>query len=212
MDGYTTEDEQVELLKKWWSENGKSAIFGIVLGLGAIFGWREWQAHTINQSEIASQLYQQALAAAAENNAQGARDRANEILTSYADTGYVVFARLILAQLAADEQDYNGAAQQLNEALTGVDHPSLQHEITLRLARVMIADNKAEQALGLLDKSDYGAFAAIYNELKGDAYTQLNRNDEARQAYQQAITESLGSASDVSLLNLKLDVLASQAN
>ena len=87
MDGYTTEDEQVEVLKRWWNENGKSAIFGIVLGLGAIFGWREWQGHVSIQAETASQLYQEALTAAGQNNVQQARDKANAILIT------VVFTR-----------------------------------------------------------------------------------------------------------------------
>lgn len=212
MDGYTTEDEQVELLKKWWAENGKSAIFGIVLGLGAIFGWREWQEHRLGQTEIASELYQQALMATNQDNVQEARTRANELLSGYGDTGYAVFARLILAHLAVEEEDYNTAEQQLNDALAAVDSPSLQHEITIRLARVLIAGQKADQALTLLNKNDYGAFAPVYSELKGDAYAQQNKLDEARQAYQQAITESQDSANDISILNLKLAVLGNQAN
>lgn len=211
MDGYTTEDEQVEVLKRWWSENGKSAIFGIVLGLAAIFGWREWQGHISTQSETASQLYQEALTAAGQNNVQQARDKANAILGAYDNTGYAVFARLMLAQLAVQEGNYTDAEQQLNGALGATDNLSLQHEITLRLARVLLAGNKADQALTVLNKPDYGAFAAGYNELKGDAYAQQNKPAEARQAYQQAISESQGSGGDLSILNLKLDMLG-QAN
>ena len=40
MDVYKTEEEQVEAIKKWWNENGKSIIVGIVVGITAIFGWR----------------------------------------------------------------------------------------------------------------------------------------------------------------------------
>jgi predicted negative regulator of RcsB-dependent stress response len=207
LDGYRTEDEQVELLRKWWGENGKSAIFGIVLGLSAIFGWREWQAHTISQTETASEIYQQALTAANQDKPQEARDKANELLATYGDTSYAVFARLILAQLAAAEEDYNTAEQQLNEVLAKVDNPSIKHEITLRLARVLIANNKSEQALTLLGPADTGAFTPIYNELKGDAYSQLNKPDEARQAYEQAIAGSEGAAAELSLLNIKLDAL-----
>ena len=207
MDGYTTEEEQVEVLRKWWRENGKSAIFGVVLGLSAIFGWREWQANTITQVETASEIYQQALTAANQNKPQDARENANEVVTTYGDTGYAIFARLILAQLAAAEADYNTAEQHLNDALAKVKNPSIKHELTIRLARVQIANNKAEQALSLLGPTDPGAFAPIYSELKGDAYSQLNKQDEARQAYEQAIAGSQGAAADLSLLNLKLDAL-----
>lgn len=207
MDGYTTEDEQVEQLKKWWDDNGKSAIFGVVLGLAAIFGWREWQGHNIRQIESASEIYQQALTATNQNQVEQARGKANELLTGYGDTGYAVFARLILAHLAAEEADYNSAEQHLSEVLGTVTNESLKHEITLRLARVYIANNKADEAMALLNKNDYGAFAAVYNELKGDAYASQNKLDEARQAWQQAITDSQDSSTDLSLLNLKLDAL-----
>lgn len=216
MTGYTTEEEQVELLKSWWSENGKSAIFGIILGLGAIFGWREWQSHTLAQTGAASEIYQKALTAMNEGRVQDARDSANQVVAEYSDTGYAVFSRLLLAQLAAEDEKYTDAAEQLNAALAAADNPSMQHEITLRLARVLIADNKADQALTLLNKSDYGAFASGYNELKGDAYAQQNKIAEARQAYQQAITEAQaaagGTAADVSILNLKLEVLGPGSN
>lgn len=207
MDGYTTEEEQVELLKKWWDENGKSAIFGIVLGLAAIFGWREWQSHTISQIESASEIYQQALTATNQDQFPQAREKANELLSNYGDTGYAVFARLILAHVAAEEADYTTAETQLTAAIDNISNVSLAHEVTLRLARIHLATGKVDQALTLLNRGDYGAFAPVYNELKGDAYAAQGKTDEARQAYQQAIAESQGSDGDLSLLNLKLDTL-----
>ena len=62
MDGYRTDEEQVEQLKKWWNENGKSIIGGIAIGLIAIFGWRGWQDHQVTQGEQASNLYEQMVA------------------------------------------------------------------------------------------------------------------------------------------------------
>jgi len=31
LDVYSTEEEQVEAIKKWWNENGKSIIAGIII-------------------------------------------------------------------------------------------------------------------------------------------------------------------------------------
>ena len=56
---YATDEERVEELKKWWKENGKSVIFGIVLGLSILFGWRWWGDYQLNQSLQASTLYTQ---------------------------------------------------------------------------------------------------------------------------------------------------------
>ena len=59
MEIYTTEEEQVEALKKWWRENGKAVIAGFIIGFGAIFGWREWQAHVTEEAQKASRQFQE---------------------------------------------------------------------------------------------------------------------------------------------------------
>ena len=91
--------------------------------------------------------------------------------------------------------------------LNSTGNESIKHEVTSRLARVQIANNKADQALVLLSKGEQGAFAPVYNELKGDAYASQNKPDEARQAYTQAIAELQGSSGDTSILSLKIDAL-----
>lgn len=207
MDVYKTEEEQLETIKKWWADNGKSALLGIVLGLGGIFGWRAWQANTIAQAEAASNLYQQSLAAVNQNSLEQARDYATRITDDYAKTGYAVFARLILAHVAAAESDYDTAGEHLTWALDNTEIESLKHEIRVRLIRNHLADNKLEQALTLTSIPEQGTFSPIYNELKGDIYLQQNKIAEARSAYQQAILAAQTSAVDQSLLNIKLDAL-----
>ena len=44
MDIYTTEEEQVEAIKKWWKENAKSVIGGVIIGLAVIYGGKTWLA------------------------------------------------------------------------------------------------------------------------------------------------------------------------
>jgi predicted negative regulator of RcsB-dependent stress response len=54
-----TEEEQVEALKKWWSENGKSLIVTLVVVLTGYFGWNGYQENQRAQGEAASSIYQQ---------------------------------------------------------------------------------------------------------------------------------------------------------
>ena len=42
MSAYLEEEEQIEAIRNWWKENGRSVIAGAVLGLAAIFGWQGW--------------------------------------------------------------------------------------------------------------------------------------------------------------------------
>ena len=57
MDVYTSEDEQVEALKKWWKENGKSVIGGVIIGAGLLFGGRAYIEQGKWQVDIAGTLY-----------------------------------------------------------------------------------------------------------------------------------------------------------
>ena len=56
MSTYQTDEEQVEAIKRWWKENGKSVIGGIVLRFAVIGGWQGWQGYQRNQGEAASMI------------------------------------------------------------------------------------------------------------------------------------------------------------
>ena len=57
MEVYTTEEQQVEVIKNWWKENGTSVIAGTVIGLVGLFGWRYYTEHQQTTQEAASQAY-----------------------------------------------------------------------------------------------------------------------------------------------------------
>lgn len=204
MDVYNTEDEQVEAIKKWLAENGKSAIFGVVLGLSAIFGWRSWQSNEIEQAETASEIYQSSLVAMGEENQQQAIDSANTLINDYGNTGYAVLARLLMAYIETQKSNYSAAEEHLMRALESTDNETLKHEINLRLARVYTENKKFDLALNLLNEGASNNFSSQYNELKGDIYVQQGKNDDAKLAYQQAIAEAESAAFDPGLLNIKL--------
>ena len=37
MEGYISDNEQVEVIRKWWRENGKSLVLGLIIGLVGLF-------------------------------------------------------------------------------------------------------------------------------------------------------------------------------
>ncbi|HTQ99979.1 MAG TPA: tetratricopeptide repeat protein, partial [Candidatus Acidoferrum sp.] len=55
----TTEEEQVEALKRWWNDNGTSMLLGIVIVLALLLGARKWQESQENTAGEASELYDQ---------------------------------------------------------------------------------------------------------------------------------------------------------
>lgn len=211
MDVYRTEEEQVEAIRAWWRENGRSAIFGVVLGLGAIFGWRGWQAHVAAQAEAASALYQEMLAAARAGDAAVAGQAGEKLTVDYADTSYAIFARLVLAGLAVDAKDLAAAEAQLRRALEHHAASALGPEIRLRLARVLAARKDFDAALALIGSpADMQGFVAAAAELRGDIESARGNHDAARDAYEKAGASPAGAAN--SLLELKLESLGPRAD
>lgn len=204
MDVYSTEEEQVEALKKWWHENGKSVIFGVVLGLGAVFGWRGWQEHRAAQAMASSELFQDVLTSLRAGSPDKARAPAEEIVKNYSGTGYGVLARLVLAKLDVDNKHLDQAATQLKDALAATDETSLALEIRLRLARVQFAAGDADTALSTLEVKDPGAYAPDYAELKGDILASQGNAQQAYTAYQQAMKGYTKKKMDTSMLEMKM--------
>lgn len=207
MDVYATEEEQVEALKKWWKENGRSVILGIVIGLGAVFGWRGWQEHSMAQAQAASELFQDSLSALRSDSPDKATAPAREIVKNYSNTGYAVLARLVLAKLAVDDDQLDQAAEQLNQALAETGQPTLELEIRLRLARVQAARDQLDAALSSLAVDNPGAYAPAFNEVKGDVLARQGKTQQAYEAYQQARSAYAEQGRDTSTLEMKIDEL-----
>ena len=59
MDEHLTDQQQAEKLQRWWKENGAFVIAGLVIGIGGLFGWRQWEDYKLAQAENASAAYEQ---------------------------------------------------------------------------------------------------------------------------------------------------------
>lgn len=208
MDVYDSEQEQIEAIKKWWKENGVAILLGLVLGLGGVFGWRWWVGYQDQRAMNASGLYEAALAALAQGGAEQTRELADQLAGDYADTPYAVLAAFAAAKVAVDGGDLDAAEGRLRWALDHAESESYRHMARLRLARVLISADRAEDALALLQGAEAGSFAPRYDELRGDALARLGRRDEARAAYAAALAALPAPAENRDLLQMKLNDLA----
>lgn len=207
MDVHRTEEEQVEAIKKWWKENGTSIAAGIVIGITAIFGWRSYNTHTMQQAEAASTLYEQMLLASRENDTENVRVYADRVITDYKSSTYAVFATLMLAKLAAESGDLDKAESHLNWVLDNNSQEEIEHIARLRLARILISSEKLDLAMKTLSVSKPGEFIARYEELRGDILVKQGKNEEAQQAYTKALANSVATEGAKNVLQMKLDNL-----
>lgn len=207
MDVTRTEEEQIEALKKWWSENGWAIVGGIVIGLAGVFGWRAWQAHQIAIAQQASDIYAQLIVNVRTDKNDQARTQAKKLLDEYPNTSYATFASLILGKLDVENNDLDSARQHLQWVIDNTDQNELKHLARIRLARVLLSSDKPEDALKLIENIDQGKFAASYDEVKGDIFVKLDKPEEARKAYQSALALSTDKGQSDSFLEMKLDNL-----
>ncbi len=207
MDGYRTEEEQAEAIKKWWRENGKSIAAGIVIGITAIFGFRAYDTQTAQQAEAASMLYEQMLIASRANDTENMSIYAKRIIDGYESSSYATFATLMLAKIAAESGDLEQAEAHLRWVMKNNSQIEFNHVARLRLARVLISGNKLEMAADTLQVSKPGEFFARYEELRGDIFVKQDKIEEARQAYQKALANTAAAKAGQSILQMKLDNL-----
>ena len=200
---YDTEEEQVEALKAWWKENGRSLIAGAILGGALIIGWDFWKDHQQGQAVEASSLYGKLLVFADKEKDEEATKISIQLIEQFPSSSYANYATLMQAKLKVNAGDL-AAAKTILEGLLNKKDVELKNVARIRLVRLMLATKDYEAGLKLVSDADpekTKSFSANYDELTGDLYVALNRLGEARTAYQNAIRANQGSP----LLQMKLD-------
>lgn len=190
MADYQTEEEQIELLKKWWNENGKATLGGVVIALAGYTGITSWNNHQQSTMAAAADIYQQMMTA---SEAPGSTARVDELAEQlrkeHRATVYGTFAALRLAKDAVAANDLPRAADMLAWAQGQKPDSSLQPLISLRLAQVQYAQGEYDKALATLltQTSASPAWQAAIAELRGDVQLAQGKPDDARISYESAL-------------------------
>lgn len=203
MDENLTEKEQLQQLTQWWHENKMFIISGLVLGASVLFGWNSYKQQKITKAHAAQGLHASLLDAVTTGNADAASAAATQLSGDYGSTPYADLAPLSVARLHVQNGDLAAAASALEGLLNTPGE--LANVARLRLARIRIAQERAQDALTLLT-GDGGAFAPLYSEVRGDAHAALGQAQEAHDAYSAAL-DSEGQALDRNFVQIKMAAL-----
>lgn len=203
------EHEQGELVQKWLRENALSILIGVGLGLLLIFGWQQWRNHRATHRLDAATQYDVFSANLDKKDVESAKAISAKLQSDYADTPYATLSALRMADNAAARGDHDAAHAALDSAYQHAGIDALKTLSGLYLARSDIARKKAQDALDLLDKLPAQGYAALRDELRGDALAALGRKDEARTAYTDALTNLDANAPNHAFVEMKLNDLGS---
>lgn len=212
MDVYTTEEEQIAAIKKWWKENWLSLFGGVLIGVGILVGGKYWMDSKKFHAESASVEYEAMIQSLTRNQLEEASNRAAALLGQYADTPYAGLAALTMAKIKADKDDLVTAKSHLRWAMDNVQQNEVKLEAQIRLARILLAEQKYDEALQQVNGINEPPYKIAVEELKGDIYVAKGDTASARTAYSLALAEMDQSSNNASprmrnFLQIKLDDL-----
>lgn len=206
MEVYTTENEQVDAVRRFFAENGKALAIGVVLGIAALGGWRYWQSHESSAMADSSVAFQQANQAVTDKKAQGVEDL--EKFAQSNKNNYGVFASLQLADHFVEAKDFANAEKQLVAAQSQAKEENLLSLVSLRLARVQSQEKKYDDALKTLDGVKGEGWIALQQDVRGDVLLAKGDAKGAREAFSKGL-DSKPSQTLQNMLRMKLNNLSS---
>ena len=202
---YSIEEEQeINQLKDWWKENGKTIIVAFILGVGGMFGWRYWQAHQAEQIAQASAQYD-ALIYSAQQDEQVKKANIEQFVQANSKTAYAVFALLDEAKKETEKQDFAAAEVNLNQALTQSQDEVLTSIVALRLSAVQFQLGQLDNALTTLNQVKGESFNARKAILTGDIQVAKGDKVAAKNSFEQA--QQNGSQLEQQMAKMKLNNL-----
>lgn len=205
------EQEQIDSLKTWWKMYGNLFTSVVVAALIGAIGWLGWNGYQRSQSAQASAIYGVLEQAVATQDTAKVKAAAGELAEKFGRTSYAGLGALLAAKQSFEAGDLKTAKAQLTWAAeNGKDE--IKDVARLRLASVLLDEKAYDEALKQLDASHAPAFAARFQELKGDILFAQGKKAEALLAYKaaQAKGESK-SGVNVELLQQKIDSLGEAA-
>lgn len=203
-----SEKEQLELMRSWWSENGTYVIGGIVLGIAILYGWNQWRDRIATGQIEASEMYEVVMTNVGNGNAEAAATAAATLFDAHPDSIYSSQGRLAMARLYMDKGRDQDAVLVLRQLVEDDGDSEVGLVGRLRLAKVLLYQDKAQEVVTLLENHLDNAFAARFNEVLGDAYAALGSIAKAEAAYNAALADVAASRTiDTNLIQLKINDL-----
>lgn len=208
MNDYASDEEQIEAIRKWWSENGKFIIAGIALGIVGLVGYRMYSNNLADTRAEASTIYSQLVDASESGDAARTVRLHETLLSEFAATPYAAQSYLAAAKAEMDRGDTQAAIAAL-QAMLDSDAPEAMRSVArLRLAKALNYLERGAEARALLSGFDGGSFQPRFDEALGDIEAAMGNGEEARSAYLAALSGAVGTRMiDAELVQLKIDAL-----
>lgn len=179
MSDYLSEEEQLARLRGWWERHGLSLLIGVIVIVVAVVGWRWYQSRQAELVSAASDLY------VAYQQAEGdeAEALARQVIDAGDGTAYPTLVLLDQARQAVAAGDAAAAEPLLRQAAELATGAVLADLAELRLARLLFALERDDDALTVLREVQGAGYRSLAAELKGDIHLARGERVLAHQSY-----------------------------
>ncbi len=200
--------EQGQRVQAWLKENGSAIFMGIGLAVAGYFGFKYWQNYQDSRKVNAAAEYYALSQALIAENLDLAVDSYETLKAENQSSPYAALAALQIAKARLESKQLDLAVADYRYALDHAQPDALRLVARERLARVLVDQQKYEEALAVLDEAaDINGFEARYAETRGDILLQQGKAAEARAAYQTALDSLEDGVGNRNLLQMKIDSL-----
>lgn len=205
------EQEQIATLKAWWNQYGNVVTWLIIIACAGYAAWSGWNYYLRNQSQQASQLYEELQRGAGAKDNVRVQRAATDMEDRFPRTAYAQMSGLAAAKSAFDANDLKAAKSQLEWVAAHAQDEEYKAIARLRLAGVLLDEKAYDEGLKLLAGDFPPYFAGEVANRKGDILVAQNKMDEARAAYQQALEKTDAKSPGRQLILLKLEAAGGSA-
>ena len=218
MSTHLTEEEQLEVLKRWWKDYGKTVISAIVAAVVIYFAWTAWQDKQRVKAESASSQYDTLVKLLNVEQGKTLSDAdkatadhiANELKEKNGKSLYAQGAAFYLAKSAVDAGNLDKAVTELQWILSSKPAVATEQLARVRLARVYVAKAAYAEAQAQIAQEPSKAFASEYAEVRGDILKAQGNKEAAATAYKKALETTDPQNQERSMvLQMKADELKS---
>ncbi|MBP6056919.1 MAG: tetratricopeptide repeat protein [Nitrosomonas sp.] len=205
---YNHEDQDnIDGIKTWWDRFGTAATILLTAMLVTIGGTQAWKYYQQQQAQQAADLYVLLQQVRLSNEPAKINDAAHLLTEGFPSSGYAPRAAFIAAQADVEAGNNKRAIQNLQWIIDNAKETALHDVARLRIAGILLDEEKYDEALRILNTQHGETFAGLYSDRKGDILVASKKISEARLSYQAAIDKLSKSNNYYNIVQMKLDAL-----
>jgi predicted negative regulator of RcsB-dependent stress response len=206
------EQEQLAELKAWWARYGNFILTVVTIVLFGFAAYNGWQWYQREQAGQAAGVYGQLEKAIGARDVDKAGALAEMLTGKYGGTAYAPMAALQVARLQAEAGKTDRARESLQWIIDNAPQAELKAIARVRLAGVLLDEQKYDEALKALAGEVPAAHAPAVADRRGDVLVAQGKLDEARAAYTEALAKADIQHPLRQIIQLKLDALPSSGS